>query len=694
MRNKPRSKQLGFACAHSKVLMAHYSYLQEGLLIPDLTYRSTCKKGQHKSLLATLLEPTSIIIWDEASMTDKHCFECLDCSLRDILECDNKLFGGMAILVGGDFRQTLPISPKSSRSQIVSLTLPNSYLWQCFTVYNLNHNMRLLGGNSHFTSDFSVSTFASWLLKVGDGELGHSDVTDTTDTKWIDIPSSLIIPPGEAALQSLVCFVYGNDILTEPSPTALSERAIIFPTNKTTHHINDFILNISPGSATTYKSVDSIESNGHQTFQFESFYPPEYLNELNFSGVPPHILLLKVNTPIMLVRNLNQREGLYNGTCLMVSHLLPMLIEATIIIGTSIGKRVYLPCIKFIYKSSDLPFTFIRKQYPIKPGLISEKIGIYIPEPVFAHGQLYVALSCATSPDSIRILIESHANTPQNKTKNIVFKDLLRRIDTNEELQYGSPGTKLEARILRTWKPQQRTYETWYLAVDKYGDAIQISGQRKDQGYVESVLKVSKCYTLSKYGCAEPDSFPKWIDNEIYIAIPDFVDQSPDFVGIFVKFRDCLKKNKEPFLLLILRNDFLRRDCTYVSDKFNHAAIENTVGPTVIAVTNVKIAPVAGSLMLGTTSASYVYINPPIAETTTLLNRHLVQLTDVEGNNIHKSAIPTTPPPTIGLPSKTTDNHPTSSSNSPQSKVRRNLTYEHPDKKETPPSAKHPRHPH
>lgn len=87
------------------------------------------------------------------------------------------------------------------------------------------------------------------------------------------------------------------------------------------------------------------------------------------------------------------------------------------------------------------------------------------------------------------------------------------------------------------------------------GDAIQILGQRKDQGYVESVLKVSKCYTLSKYGCAEPDSFQKWIDNEIYIAvgtassitslsdtstipqnwfhfiskqqIPDFVDQSP-----------------------------------------------------------------------------------------------------------------------------------------------------------------------
>lgn len=236
----------------------------------DLSERSTCDIKK-KSLLATLLEQTAIVIWDEASMSDKRCFECLDRSLRDILECDSKLFGGMSILLGGDFRQTLPISPKSSRSQIVSLTLPNSYLWQCFTVYKLNHNMRLLGGNSHFTSDFSISTFASWLLKVGDGELGHSDVTDTANTKSIDIPSSLIIPPGEAALQSLICFVYGNDILTEPSPTTLSERAIVCPKNKTTHHINDFILNISPGSATTYKSVDSIEQMGIKHYNLKVF---------------------------------------------------------------------------------------------------------------------------------------------------------------------------------------------------------------------------------------------------------------------------------------------------------------------------------------------------------------------------------------------------------------------------------------
>ncbi|WVZ49780.1 hypothetical protein U9M48_001109 [Paspalum notatum var. saurae] len=49
---------------------------------------------------------TSLIIWDEAPMTNKHCFEALDKSLRDILrstddKSENKPFGGMTVAMGG-----------------------------------------------------------------------------------------------------------------------------------------------------------------------------------------------------------------------------------------------------------------------------------------------------------------------------------------------------------------------------------------------------------------------------------------------------------------------------------------------------------------------------------------------------------------------------------------------------------------
>ena len=73
-----------------------------------------------QSDLAQLLKKCKLIIWDEAPMTNKLCFEALDRSLRDVLRktrfdiCD-KPFGGMTVVFGGDFRQVLPVIPKGSR---------------------------------------------------------------------------------------------------------------------------------------------------------------------------------------------------------------------------------------------------------------------------------------------------------------------------------------------------------------------------------------------------------------------------------------------------------------------------------------------------------------------------------------------------------------------------------------------------
>lgn len=51
------------------------------------------------------------------------------------------------------------------------------------------------------------------------------------------------------------------------------------------------------------------------------------------------------------------------------------------------------------------------------------------------------------------------------------------------------------------------------------GDAVQILRQRKDQGFLQSVLIPSRCYTIEKYGCGVPDRYQKWINNEFYMAV-------------------------------------------------------------------------------------------------------------------------------------------------------------------------------
>ncbi|CAI9259461.1 unnamed protein product [Lactuca saligna] len=488
----------------------------------DFTDNVACNITK-KTMLAELLKVTSIIIWDEAPMSDKHCFECLDHSLRDILECESKVFGGMSMLLGGDFRQTLPVSPKTTPSEIISLTLPNSYLWPYFSLYKLTDNMRLKNLSTSSDSHLGISKFASWLLQIGDGLIGEIDACDKTNTKWVEIPMSLIIPPTKNALHSLIDFVYGDDILKKSSASTLSARAIVCPKNETIQKINDIVLQRSPGDSKMYESADSIEFNGNQSTEFNTFYPLEYLNALTFPSIPVHSLHVSNN-------NNNLRIALWvSGTAIQVES-----------------------CVCGHHRLE-----------------------------IMRHGSWLL-------------------------TKMVMCSD---------------------------------------------------SGQRKDQSFLQSVLIPSRCYTIEKYGCGVPDRYQKWINNEFYMAvgtvssitplpdtaiipkhwfsfvsktqIPDYKDQHADFVGFFSKLINCTKKDSEPYLLLILKNDSgediaisLWKEFTSVSSKFDRVVLENAPAPVIVAITSIKISTYAGALRLGTSSATHLYINPPIPEMKLLMDSY------------------------------------------------------------------------
>lgn len=66
-------------------------------------------------------------------------------------------------------------------------------------------------------------------------------------------------------------------------------------------------------------------------------------------------------------------------------------------------------------------------------GQTIPNIGIYLPEPVFSHGKLYVALSRSTARNNIKILAilptdnkkKSSKCTNGTYTTNIVYKEVL-----------------------------------------------------------------------------------------------------------------------------------------------------------------------------------------------------------------------------------------------------------------------------
>ncbi|XP_035835198.1 ATP-dependent DNA helicase pif1-like [Helianthus annuus] len=225
----------------------------------DLTEQSTCYIKK-KTQLGDLLKQTSLVIWDEAPMSDRRCFECLDRSLKDVLGNDTDFFGGMSILLGGDFRQTLPVKPKSTRSEILNSTLPRSYLWPSFKVYTLTQNMRLNGDTQSSSTTQTSAMFASWLLDIGNGLIGEPDADDPHNTKTIEIPPDFLIQQEANNLQSLINFVYDDSILKNPCANNLSTRAIVCPKNDTADKINNMILNMTPGDIKSYTSHDSMIS--------------------------------------------------------------------------------------------------------------------------------------------------------------------------------------------------------------------------------------------------------------------------------------------------------------------------------------------------------------------------------------------------------------------------------------------------
>jgi hypothetical protein len=345
-------------------------------------------------------------------MQGKRAFEAVHRMLCDVRGSD-ELFGGIPTVLGGDFAQILPVVKGANRARIVDENLQNSFIWPKLQLLFLHENMRIRPGEAN-------QRFARYIQSMSYRPELHGNVTLPDEIKQHQDSAPFcdsIFPPTLMAAER-------RDL------NFFARRAILCVRNETAAEINAQILSTLRGEMHEFHAVDTaVTTDGGM---LADQLNPEFLATLTPSGFPPAKLELKIGAPIILLRNLNPRQGLCNGTLLVISRYSRFCIEAQILGGPHHGETRLIPRITLHSTEGEYPWIQARKQFPVRlcfamtinksQGQSLDVVGVDLRSPVFAHGQLYVALSRATDVNSLCVLLPAERG---GKTENIVYSKVL-----------------------------------------------------------------------------------------------------------------------------------------------------------------------------------------------------------------------------------------------------------------------------
>jgi ATP-dependent DNA helicase PIF1 len=185
-------------------------------------------------------------------MAHKHVFEAVNRTLQHVMgvvdpALKDMLFGGKVVVMGGDFRQILPVVPRGMRGQIMDASLKRSaVLWHHVKVRQLHENMRVQrllaqGGANAATDAQQQQAWADYLKRIGEG----------TKQVFLEVGEEVVLIPEDMCCQgdtinSLVDEVYGDlscftDSLSRNEH--IIQRAILTLLNEDVDSINTAIMN-------------------------------------------------------------------------------------------------------------------------------------------------------------------------------------------------------------------------------------------------------------------------------------------------------------------------------------------------------------------------------------------------------------------------------------------------------------------
>ena len=279
---------------------------------------STCSISE-QSDLAELIRRATIIIWDDTPMVNRCALESLDRTIRDIMEV-NSPFGGKVLILGGDFRQVLPVVPKGTKAEMIDACIVKSPLWKDITVLHLKQNMR----------SSNDEEFTEYIQHIGDGNEPY--IMDDL----IKLPPSMAMQwEGQHSIYNLIDQVFPNLQEHVNDARYMVGRASLTPINDDVEQLNAKIISQFPGDEFTLYSFNEVEGDTQHLYQ------QEFLNSISPGGLPPHILRLKKGAPIMLLRNIDPKAELCNGTRLICRGCFNKVIDAEILTRRYVGTHIF-----------------------------------------------------------------------------------------------------------------------------------------------------------------------------------------------------------------------------------------------------------------------------------------------------------------------------------------------------------------
>ena len=369
-----------------------------------------------------------LIVLDEGPMQHRFVLEALDISCRDVRRSDVP-FGGVVMLVAGDFRQNCPVITRASGQTAKGASILSSRLWPSFqaNTFRLVENMRMRAAPGLLGTQVG-----RYHLRVGNGtaNVNPADIGDRggggvtcarADRTVVPVPSFMRVADGlqgSDVIDEVCSWVFGSGLAIACSgasractarsgPGYAAGRRVLAPHNASVWNVTARICErLGPPDGLS-RSIDTSNGEGR------GYVASEDLNGIETASLPPHELEMRVGHPYMLLRNFKGKHMNGSVYTLRAFDAVSMLLEPEH--GCDRDGWLLLPRVDLLSDPHRVGVDFRRRQFPVRlawactihkaQGATLIKYVVLLDSDCFGHGQAYTAITRGSRVDSCGVRV-------------------------------------------------------------------------------------------------------------------------------------------------------------------------------------------------------------------------------------------------------------------------------------------------